>query len=169
MSSEISGASIDSAASHARPSSPEELRAMKAVAAKLDEARHRQDCPAFLETFHESAVCEFKPAGLRITARATIAEMFQRSAPVLAPSLASRRQLREWSNQNGLLREWSYPVRLSSGEELPTTQLEIIEFADGLKSILSYRLRMNALFSKLFVRALGENFSSLPGVERVSG
>jgi hypothetical protein len=142
---------------------------MMAVAARLDEAKRDQNCAAIMETFHPGAVCEFKPAGMRIVARDTIAEMFRRSLPGLAASFAARHPLREWSNQNGLLREWSYPVRLASGEEVPTTQLEIIEFAEGLERIMSYRIRMNALFSKLFVRSLGEGFSSLAGVERIPG
>ena len=60
-------------------------------------------------------------------------------------------------------------MRLSSGEEIPTTQLEIIEFSEGLERIISYRVRMNALFSKLFVESLGDGFPSLAGVERVPG
>ena len=142
---------------------------MSAVAARLDEARREQNCAAIMATFHPAAICEFKPAGLRIIAHDTIAEMFRRSLPGLAASFSARRQLREWTNQNGLVREWSYPVRLSSGEEVPTTQLEIIEFAEGLERIISYRIRMNTLFSRLFVESLGDGFPSLTGVERVPG
>ena len=119
--------------------------------------------------FHPQAICEFKPAGLRITASETITEMFRRSVPALAESFAARRQLREWTNQNGLLREWSYPIRLSSGEQVATTQLEIMEFADGLDRLVSYRIRMNMLFSELFVKSLGDDFISLAGVEKVPG
>lgn len=169
MNPDTSAPTIESAASHARPSTQEERQAMLAVAARLDKARRDQDCTALMACLHPAATCEFKPAGLRLAARETIAEMFRRSLPALAESFAARRQMREWTNQNGLLREWSYPVRLASGEEVATTQLEIMEFAEGLELIMSYRIRMNALFSQIFVRGLGEDFPSLPGVERVPG
>jgi hypothetical protein len=160
---------IDSAASHARPSTQQERQAMLTLAARLDDARHKQDCTALMACFHPSAICEFKPAGLRLVERDTIAEIFKRAMPRLAASFAARRQLRAWTNQNGLLREWTYPVRLSSGDDAWTNQLEIIEFADGLGSIISYRVRMNALFSMLFIQSLGEDFLTLPGVRRVPG
>ncbi len=83
--------------------------------------------------------------------------------PGLARSFAARHQLREWTNQNRLLREWSCLAPLPSGEMAPTNQLETIEFAEGLESIISYRIRMNALFSKLL------DFLTLPGIERVPG
>lgn len=169
MSSKAPGPPIESAASHARPSTSQEHAAMQAVALRLDGAMRDQDIEAIMALMDASAICEFKPSGIRITARDTIAETFRRTLPKLSTSFAGRRQLREWSNQDGLLREWKYPVRLSSGEEVLTTQLEIIEFAGGLERILSYRIRMNSLFSKFFVAALGESFMSLGGIQRVPG
>jgi hypothetical protein len=167
VNSTIRATTIESAAHHARPSTEAERQSMLAVVAKLDQASRDQDVATLVETFHPSAVCEFKPAGVRIASRATIAEMFRRTLPKLSSSYFARRQLRQWSNQDGLLREWSYPVELSSGQEVFTTQLEIVEFIEGLECIRSYRIRMNSLFSKFFVWALGDDFASLDGVEEI--
>jgi hypothetical protein len=169
MSSENLEAKIESAASHARPSTPQERDAMRAVAEQFDAAFRLGDADALMATLAPSASCEFKPSGLRLNARGTIAELFRRTMPGLAESFSGRRQLREWSNQNGLLREWTYPVRLPSGEVVPTTQLEIMEFGEGLRDTISYRIRMNLLFSRRFVEILGDDFMALPGIEQIPG
>ena len=169
MSSMLTATGNDSAASSPRVASKQERLAMLEVVARHDNAKHSQDYDALIATFHPDAICEFKPVGLGITSFNTIAEMYRRTLPKLSSSFLTRRKLREWSNQNGLLREWVYPVKLPSGEEKPTRQLEIFEFADGLKSIRTYRVRMNAIYSDLFVEALGKDYWSLAGVKRVPG
>lgn len=142
---------------------------MLELVTRHDNAKQVRDYGALIDTFHPEAICEIKPAGLRITSIDTLAELYRRTLPRLSASFSARHKAREWSNQTGLLREWLYPVKLPSGEEKLTRQLEIFEFAEGLELIRMYRVRMNTLYSELFVTALGTDYLSLPGVERVPG
>jgi hypothetical protein len=155
--------------SNPRVASQQERLAMSMVISKHDNAKQARDYPTLLDTFYAGAICELKPAGLRITSLNTLAEMYRRTLPRLSASFLARRKAREWSNQNGLLREWIYPVKSPSGKEVLTRQLEVFEFADGLNLIARYRVRMNSVYSDMFVEALGKDFVSLPGVERVPG
>jgi hypothetical protein len=160
---------LDNMVGNPRVASQQERSTMLEIVTRHDQAKQAQDYAALMSTFHPDAICEIKPAGLRITSINVLAEMYRRTLPKLSASFLTRRKAREWSNQNGLVREWLYAVGLPSGEEKPTRQLEIFEFADGLKLIRSYRLRMNLIYSDLFVEALGKDYGSLPGVERIPG
>lgn len=160
---------LDNVASNPRVASQQERLAMLEVVTRHDHAKQARDYGALMATFHPEAICEIKPAGLRITSIDTLAELYRRTLPRLSAPFSARYKAREWSNQTGLLREWLYPVKLPSGEEKLTRQLEIFEFAVGLGHIRTYRVRMNALYSELFVAALGTDYWSFPGVERVPG
>lgn len=169
MNSVPKNATDGSVAVGARPASAEERSTMLAAVTRHDDAKRDNDHRTLMASFHKAAFCEFKPAGIRIVSSDTIAEMYRRTLPRLSDSFLARRKLREWSNQNGLVREWDYPVTLRSGEKKWTKQLEIFAFADGLSSITSYRVRMNAAYSSFFVAALGGDFCSLSGIVRVPG
>lgn len=157
----------ESLAVGARAPTEAELSAMMSIVDRFDHVQVAGDLDALGALFSSDAVCEIKPAGIRFDAPAPRAEYFRRTVPGLAASFAARELQRTWKNQNGVLREWLYPVTLASGRTVGTRQLEIIEFADGLGKIASYRLRMNLLYAKLFERALGEDFFSFPGVKQV--
>lgn len=160
---------LDIVPRHLRIASEHEFSAMSETVTRHDNAKQAQDYDALIGTFQRDAICEFRPAGLRITSLQTLDTLYRRTLPKLSYSLLNRRKTRQWSNQTGLVREWLYPVHSSSGEERYTRQLEIFEFVDGYRFIGSYRARMNFIYSDLFVEALGNDFASLPGVERVPG
>lgn len=159
----------DSVSINARMASEQEYLSMMALVTRHDAAKRARDYAALMATFHPDATCEFTPIGLRIGSIDMISEMYQRTLAKLSTPFLTRRKLREWSNGNGLLREWVYPVASSSGREIPTKQIEIFEFVEDLKLIGTYRVRMNAIYSDLFGKALGSDYLSLPGVERIAG
>lgn len=156
-----------SIADGARPASDTERAAMMGIVERLDAALSGGDAEGLRNLFTQDAVCELKPTGMRIQSLDTIVEMFRRSCANLSEPFRARKQVRTWANQNGVLREWSYPIELESRGMVPTRQLEIIEFDDELGAIASYRLRMNLLYSRFFDRALGKDFASLAGIHRI--
>lgn len=162
-------ASNGSVAAGARIASEQELSAMLQVATRHDNAKRDHDYSALMATFGPAAFVEIKPAGFRLVTLEIISEMYRRTLPRQSHSFLERRMLREWSNQSGIVREWAYPITLPSGAQKFTKQLEAFEFCDGLKAISSYRVRMNHLYSNMFVKSLGEDFALLPGVNRVPG
>jgi hypothetical protein len=168
MSADRGPPKVDGQAIGARPPSKEEREKMTGLIARYDEASARQDVDAVMSSFAQDAVCELKPAGLRIFALGEIAEMYRRTLPPLSSSFRKRRKLREWWNQQGLVREWAYPVTLASGQEVLTKQLEIFQFDSELERIGEYRVRMNYAYSKKFIAALGDDFSSMAHVQHVS-
>lgn len=159
----------ESIAEGARPPTPDERGTMMAIVARLDEALGAGNPRALEPLFTPDAVCELKPTGLRLESRETLLEMFRRILPAMSASHHGRRQDRIWANQNGIVREWSFSVRLRSGESAPSRQLEVIEFADSNAAIASYRLRMSQLYARDFQHALGDDFAALSDVRRISG
>lgn len=169
-------ASNSSVATNARIASDKELSAMLQTVTRHDDAKRDLDFAALMATFDPAAFVEFKPAGLRLISTETIAEMYRRTAPKQSQASLERRLLREWSNQSGLIREWEYPTNSPTDPMTPplearrfTKQLEIFEFSDDYSLIRSYRVRMNQLYSDMFVETLGDDFPLLPGVLRVAG
>jgi hypothetical protein len=156
-----------SIAEGARPATDTERAAMMKIVERLDAALGAGDVEGLRNLFTQDAVCELKPTGLRIQSLDTIIEMFRRSRLSLSEPFCARKQMRIWANQNGILREWSYPIDLASTGMVPTRLLEVIEFDDALGAIASYRLRMNLLYSRFFDRALGVDFASLAGIHRI--
>lgn len=156
-----------SIAEGARPATDAERAAMMTIVERLDGALGAEDVEGLRKLLAPDAVCELKPTGLRIQSLDTIIEMFRRARCGLSEPFSARKLTRLWANQNGILREWSYPIDLASRGMVPTRQLEVIEFDEGLGAISSYRLRMNLLYSRYFDRALGEDFASLAGIHRI--
>lgn len=169
MSSDSTPPKVDGHSIGARPPTKEERGKMMELVARYDRASALKDVDAIISYFHEDAVCEFKPIGLRINDLSEIAEMYRRTLSALSASFQGRCKLREWWNQNGLVREWAYPLRLASGEEAFTKQLEVFEFDGALERIRTYRVRMNSAYSNSFAAAIGDDFPSMLNVERVPG
>jgi SnoaL-like protein len=160
---------VDTVAPGARPPTPAERAAMLELVARHDSALDRQDYAALLGLFHPAATGEFKPAGVRLETPERIVELHRRSSTRLAELRRARRKLREWLNQTGVLREWSIPLVTPSGEAVDVKQLEIIEFTADLAAIRAYRVRMDFIQSALLLKALGDDFLTSPGVERIPG
>lgn len=169
MSSDSDSPKVDGDAIGARAPSKEERVKMMELVAGYDRASSLNDFDAITSCFHPDAICELKPIGLRISDLSGIAEMYRRTLPALSASFQGRRKLREWWNQNGLVREWAYPLRLASGEDAFTKQLEVFEFDEALEKIRTYRVRMNSAYSDRFAAAIGDDFRSRPNVDRVPG
>lgn len=160
-------AASGSIAINARIATVQERAAMTTLVAKHDTAKRELNYPELMATFAKEASFEVKPTGVRMNSADNISELYQRTLPKLTKSLLSRRKLREWTNQTGMIREWEYPTTLPSGKEVFTKQLEIFEFSADLTSITAYRIRMNIAYGRMFEDALGHDFSSRTGIEKI--
>ncbi|HEX7854598.1 MAG TPA: hypothetical protein VF503_12980 [Sphingobium sp.] len=158
-----------SVASAARIASPEERASMLDVLNRHDRAVSDQDVAKILQTFHPDAFFEAKPIGLRATSLESIAEIYRRTMTPLSESFLARRQLREWTNQKGVVREWQYPVTVAPGLRFATRQLEIFEFSDDLLRILARRIRMSESYAGIYAAALGSDIAAAKDVIRVPG
>lgn len=128
-------------------------------------AEASQDIDGLMATFHPDAFCELRPVGLHVASKATIEEMYRRTIPVVSRALSDARKTNEWYNDKGLSAEWEFTLTKESGQQFKAKRVTILEY-DG-ELIKSKRLYMDRAFADLVLSALGEDFSSLPNVEKL--
>lgn len=128
-------------------------------------AEASQDIDGLMATFHSDAFCELRPVGYNVASKVAIEALYRRSFPILSRALSDGRKTNEWYNDKGLSAEWEFTLTKESGQQVKAKRVTILEYDGDL--IKSKRLYMDRAFADLVLSALGEDFASLPDVEKL--
>jgi hypothetical protein len=135
---------------------------MVALMAQHDGAEARADVEGVMKTVCANPAYEFQPMGIHIRSREAVAEMYRRLLPSQGDVVKGAKIANRWFSDDGYAVEFEFDI--VDLDKQPFKSHVVVAFVFEDRLVKSERVFLGPKHAEIVTRALGPDFTKVPGV-----